>query len=117
MVKETDHRFLHYLCETFRKNPDDPFIEEMDPFVKSWWYHSWANKIENDLEAYKSVAILIGSFSNPEMAQKIIKKERPDIESSDEDFDASFEMVRQSVKEEESIKNNKHRRKRRLIKE
>ena len=116
-MKEPDHRFLHYLCEIFQKNPDDPFFEEMDPYIKLWWYASWMHKVETELEVNKATAILTGSFSNPEMAQKMAKRDKPDIEVSDEEFDKATDVVRQSILEEENIKNNKHRRKRKLIKE
>lgn len=117
MVKETNHRFLHYLCETFQKNPDDSFFEEMDPYIKLWWFESWVNKVNTELENYKAASILVGSFSNPEMAQKMAKRDRPDVEISDKEFDESFEIVKKSIDEENASKNIKHRRKRKLIKE
>jgi hypothetical protein len=117
VVREPSHRFLHYLCEIYQKLPDDPFFEEMDPFVKLWLYEGWMHKIENELETNRATAILTGSFSNPEMAQKMVKKDRPDFEVSDEEFDMATDVVRQSILEEENAKNNKHRRKRKLIKE
>lgn len=41
----------------------------------------------------KSIAILTGSFSNPEAANKMIKDQNPDFASSDEDFEKSIQMV------------------------
>jgi hypothetical protein len=119
VVKDPGHRFLHYLCETFGKNPDDDFFEEMDPFVKLWWFEHWSNKIVTELENYKSLAILVGSFSNLEMAQKMVKKDNPDFQSSEEDVEKSMKMIREYKSEEEiqQATTPPRRRRRKVVKE
>ena len=94
MVKEPDHKFLHYMCETFQKHPDDSFFEDMDPVIKLWWYESWVHRIETEHENAKAQAIFIGSFTNPEAARRMVKQDTPDVESSDDDFEKSMQMVR-----------------------
>lgn len=122
MVKEPDHRFLRYLCEIFRKEPDDLFFEKMDPVKKLWWYEGWIHDQELKIETIRSHAILVGSFYNPEAANKMAKKNDPDFISSDEDFDKSTEIVRQdrarqeqTAAELEEMRNSKHRRRRRQV--
>lgn len=67
--------------------------------------------MEEKNEFARSYSILQGSFTNPELAHKMIKSENPDFESSDEDFDKlSNEMLERNKKE------NKHRRRRKTIK-
>ena len=93
VVREPDHQFLKYLCETFNTDIDDPKITEMDPIRKQWWYESWLYSIETDLDKWRHIGILIGSFTNPEAATKMLKKERPDYESTDKAFEESISMV------------------------
>jgi len=93
--------------------PDDPLFEEMDPFIKLWLYEGWLNKEKRHHEALRHQAILIGSFTNPEMANKMVKRENPDHYSTDEEFEQSYEYVKKFNRENPSINTNKHRRKRR----
>lgn len=74
---------------------------------------SWLQDLEDRAEFQKSFAILQGSFANPEMAQKMMKAENPDFVSDDEAMDQTMEDLK---KENETIKNNRHRRKKRAIK-
>ena len=111
MVREPDHQFLKYLCETFRLDVDDPFIQDMDPIRKQWWYESWVYGIEKDLDKWRALGILIGSFANPEAAQKMLKRENPDFSTTDEEFERSYEMVEQSPIE----KPGRKKRKRKII--
>ncbi len=56
-------------------------------------YESWCRDIEEKNEFAKNYAILQGSFTNPQMAQKMIKNDNPDFEVSDEDFDRVSEQM------------------------
>ncbi len=112
VVREPDHQFLKYMCETFQKDVDDPFLEEMDPIRKQWWYESWVYSIEKDLEKWKALGILIGSFSNPDAANKMMKKERPDFSTTDEEFERSYSMVENTSMVDHSETGNKRRRRR-----
>lgn len=101
------------MCKMFGKEPDDSWFEEMEPVKKLWLYESWAHELELELEKEKSLAILIGSFSNPEMAQKMISRENPEYVSSDDEFEQSWQAVKQHIQKEEENKNPSPKRKRR----
>jgi hypothetical protein len=115
VVRDGDHRFLHYLVKTFRRLPSDPFFEEIPPLEKLWLFESWCYDEEQKTERMKSQAILTGGFYNPEMAQRMIKRENPDFASTDEDFDDASRFVRQQIEQEAQL-GRKGRRKRRKAK-
>lgn len=95
----------------FNKLPSDPFFEEMDPMEKLWLFHSWAHDNNLELASLKDQAIFIGAFSNLEMAKQMLKG--PTFESSDEDFEASFNYVRsQPLPASNDIKEGSQRRRR-----
>lgn len=102
----------------YGEEPDSAFFEEMDPIKKQWLYESWVYSIEKDLEKWRMLGILIGSFTNPEAANKMMKQERPDYVSSDADFAKSIELAESMAQEIDKQKTqNKHRRqKRRVVK-
>ncbi len=94
--------------------PDDPLITEMDPVQKIWMFYSWIEDRKEHAENYKNHAYLIGGFSNPQMLQKIIGNEQNAINVSEEDFEQSLEIVKQSRKnmeKEASLKRRKRRKK------
>ncbi len=113
-MREPDSRFLFYLCEMFGKMPSDPFFEEMNPVEKRWLYEGWVQKIEREIEVQRNIGILIGGFSNPEMARKMVKLDNPDHSSTDEEFEDSWKMVEESA---EKSKKNKRKSRRRQRKE
>lgn len=88
--------------------PDDPWFEEMDFVLKLWLYESWCKDQEEKNNFARSYVILNGSFTNAEMARKMIKQDNPDFESSEEDFDkTSKEMLKKNRQE---IKSRRQRR-------
>lgn len=70
-------------------------------------YH-WIQDINDKQKLAKEHAYCIGSFINPEMVSKLEGSNQ--VESSDEEFDESFEMVRKAALEEEKNKEKKKRR-------
>ena len=78
-------------------------------------YNSWLEDLQEKHKTYKDYALFLGAFSNWEMANKISKKDNPDFQSSDEEFEAAFDRV---VKSNEGSEKEKtiHRRRRRAIK-
>lgn len=66
----------------------------MDPVLRAYLYEQWCRDQEEQQELGKMVAILTGSFTNPEAARSMLKSENPDVQSSDEDFEKSLEMVK-----------------------
>lgn len=115
VVKEPDHRFLRHLCLAYQKLPDDPFFEEMDPFIKLWLYEGWVHEVELGLENARAQAILTGSFSNPEAAHKMIKLENPDFSVSEEDFEKTLEIIKTDAEQIKEHAKKSHRRKRREV--
>ena len=78
----------------------------MDEYQWSWMYHQWLEDQNEQAEIYKNYSTYIGSFSNPNMAQKIFNKESTTISSSDKDFDELSEKLLNSDVEPST----KHRR-------
>jgi hypothetical protein len=97
----------------FHKLPNDPFYEDIDAYLKVWLYAGWLHDLEMKAESERNQAILIGSFSNLEMAQRMIKAENPDFETTD--FDATSKMVRDKILEQEEVKAKGKRKKRKVV--
>lgn len=95
----------------FHKLPNDDWFEDLDPVLRLWLYESWCRDLEEQNEFARSYAILQGSFTNPDLAHKMIKSENPDFETSDEDFEKiSKQMVENNRKQDGG-----HRRRRKTI--
>lgn len=90
------------------------FYEHINPYLKVWLYESWLHDQELEIDKLRKQAILIGSFFNPEMAQKMLKSENPDFTSTDEDLDQANKTVREQILEAEK-KDRKKRKKRKVI--
>lgn len=92
----------------------------MDPVEKLWWYEGWIDEEETKLKNYRAVAILIGSFYNNELAQRMVKDDNPDYVSSDDEFEQSTQMIRdfnmqQEQAAEEQQQTGHRRRKRKVV--
>lgn len=68
-------------------------------------YQSWLRDLEEKHDMYKDYATYLGSFSNLEMAQKIVGGKK--IETNDADFEESWKNV---LKEDEKEETQLHRR-------
>ena len=79
-----------------------------------WMYENWIADQNDNIELAKNHAYLLGSFWNPEAVKQLIGGDNVH-ESTDEEFEESFRMVRES--NEKELKNNKRKRRRRLLKE
>jgi len=113
-VRTPDHQFIRWLMKTFRELPDSNFYERINPYLKVWLYESWLHERELEIETLRNQAILIGSFFNPEAAQKMIKDENPDFVTTD--LDETSAMVRESILEQErENKKGKKRKKRKVV--
>ena len=65
--------------------------------------------MELEAEKLRNQAIFIGSFSNPEMAQKIIKSDKPDFEATDSEETAK-NLHEEIVKTEQQSKRKKKKK-------
>lgn len=86
------------MCKQHGKDLDNPWFDELDPVLKVYMYEHWCRDKEEEFEMARSQSILIGSFTNPSAAQDMLKAESPDFASSDEDFERSLEMIKESKK-------------------
>lgn len=93
--------------------PDDPFYERINPYLKVWLYESWLHEKELEIEKLKQHAILIGSFFNPEAANRMVKDEQPDFKSTD--LDETNKIVREKIMEQEKEKKTGKKRKKRKV--
>ena len=116
MTKDPDHRFLWFLCKTFQKTPDSDWIENIDPFLRFWMQEQWKQDYVEDNDTARYYAILNGAFFNHEMASQMLKVDKPDYQSSDEDFDVSTKMMTDDIEKEGKII-KKRRRRRRVLKD
>ena len=112
MVEEPDHEFLFEMFVTSGHFPDSEKFENMNPFLRVWLYESWVAKQKREMERDRRLAILIGSFHNPEAAQKMIKRDHPDVKATDDD------QVAQAIHEQilrEETGGRKRRRRRKVV--
>lgn len=72
-----------------------------------WMYTNWIQDQDEKQEFAKNYSILTGSFSNPQMAQRMMKAET--VVSSEEDFDKISKEIRKEA--EQTVKTKKRRRK------
>lgn len=86
------------MCKQHGKSLDSPWFEELDPVLKVYMFEHWCRDKEEEFEMARSQSILIGSFTNPSAAQDMLKSENPDFASSDEDFERSLQMIKESKK-------------------
>ena len=113
VVRTPEHQFIREMVKRFKKLPDDPFYENINPYLKVWLYESWLHDKELESEKLRNQAILIGSFFNPEAAQKMIKIEHQDFESTD--LEETSSLVREQILEQEREKKTGKKRKKRKV--
>jgi hypothetical protein len=89
--------------------PGDEFITEMDPVVFQWLALHYFQDFIDKGEERKNLAYSIGWFQNPELVNKILENEQNSFSVSDEDFEASLQILQQS--NEPTIKPNLKKRK------
>lgn len=87
-------------------------IENMDPVMKLWMFESWIQDLTEKNEFAKNYSILVGSFSNYEMAQNMLGTGTvKTVNTSDEEFDKASNMLLNDIKESSTP-----RRRRKLMK-
>jgi hypothetical protein len=97
----------------FHKLPDDPFYEDINAYLKIWLYESWLHDQELEAQKLRNQAILIGSFSNLEMAQGMIRQENPNVQATD--LDETSKKVREQILEANKVGKKKKRKKRKVV--
>lgn len=105
MIKEPENKFLWFLCKTFNMLPDDPRIENMDSNLYAYMFLAWQEDIKEKNDFAKAYSILVGSFSNPQMANKYIKRENPDFVSDEELMNKTLEEIAKPIKKKRKVIN------------
>jgi len=108
--------FLYFLCKTFIKLPDDPFITEMNPVHKLFFFFHWLNENNAKYELAKNHAYIIGGFINPEAVKKLLGV--GEITSSDEDLEGTLDLISKSPSKtpnKSDQANNSSMKKRKII--
>lgn len=97
----------------FKKTPDDPELENIDPYLKYWMYINWLEDYNDQFDMLKNIAMMIGSFSNPEAVKRMLGSDGKQFTSTDEEFEESLDIIKEENKQiKEKIK---HRRKRKFM--
>lgn len=104
------------MCKTYNKTPDDPFISDMDPITKLWMFENWIQDQNDSTELAKNHAYLLGSFTNPEAVQQMIGEGAGTHNLTEEEFEASTQIIIDERKAEEEAKQKVPRRKKRKLK-
>jgi hypothetical protein len=81
-------------------------------------FECWQRDQEREVELRRNISVLTGYFSNPQLAQQYLKDMNPTAESTEEEFEESWNMVladREVWKEKKKLPNR--RRKKRIIAE
>lgn len=86
----------------------------MDPVKRLWIFYNWIEDQNDDVELVKNHAYLLGSFSNPEAVRKLTGKDGQKYTSTDEEFEASTQLILQDREKEVGLEKGKKKRKRKL---
>ncbi len=95
--------------------PDDPRITDMDPVQKMWAYNMWIADQNDMIELAKNHAYLSASFDHPEAVRSIVTGAGTHV-STEEDYEESLQIVRNSAAQLEKLNSapvQKRRKKRR----
>lgn len=111
MVRTPEHQFIRYLMKEYHKLPNDPFYENIDAYLKVYLYECWLHDQELEAQKLRNQAILIGSFFNLEMAQKMLSADNPKVKATD--LDKTTQKVHEQILEAE--KSSKRKRKKRKV--
>lgn len=76
----------------------------MNPALKLWMYEQWIQDLEDKHKMAESYVIMLGSFTNSEMAHRMRKAITPDWETSDEEFE---KLSKNILAENKKIKKRK----------
>ena len=92
--------------------PNDKFYENINAYLKVWLYESWLHDQELEAQKLRNQAILIGSFSNLDMAQRMIRAENPNAVASD--LEDTSKKIHEDIVEANKVA-KKIRKKRKVV--
>jgi hypothetical protein len=92
-------------------------LEELNPVMLAWMQHSWAEDYQDSWKLLENNSYLTASFMNPEGVKEAMGKDSTTMVSSDEEFEASSQFVREMSEEieKEKARQSPHKRKRKKI--
>lgn len=100
------------MCKTFKKFPDDPDIENLDPIMYAWMFHNWVEDFNDERQTLDNQGYLIGSFINPEQVRRILGADSETFTADDKEFDElSNRILEQNRDQEKKLKKRKRKRK------
>lgn len=85
----------------------------MDPVLFMWMYHHWLKDFEEQNDLFKNYSVLIGSFTDPEKARKLIKAENPDHVTTN--FEELSQQILKINRAQDKAQELQKSRKRRVI--
>lgn len=112
MARTPEIQFIIWLAKWLHKLPSDPFYENINAYEKVLLYESWLYELELEAQKSRNHAILTGSFSNLEMAQRMVQDENPKARTTD--FDQTSKKIRDKILETNKGKKGK-RKKRKVV--
>jgi len=114
VVKRPDHKFYYEMMQKgLMPLPDDP---EENVFLKIWLFQSWSEEQDVHKKSLRNQAILIGSFTNPEAARKLAKKDDPDYDAGEEGFQGAWgEVIKSRQREMGGLARRPRRSRRRQV--
>jgi len=89
----------------------------MDPVQKIWMFENWLADQNDDAELAKNHAYLLASFSHPEAVQKLLGNDGNTHQSTDEEFEETSKMIKETNMKALMQTSGQRRRKRRIIKD
>jgi len=94
----------------FKKFPDDPELETMDPIMRAWMFHNWIEDFYDDHKLLENQGYLIGSFTNPEAVRKALGHDTETHVSDDKEYETLLKNIRnQSLEENKNLKKRKRK--------
>ena len=79
-----------------------------------WMYESWIEDLNEKNKFARNYSILTGSFSNMDLAQKMMV-EKSGFSSSDDDFERTTQMIESGTFDKKDNNNVKRKRRRRRV--
>lgn len=93
--------------------PDDDWFDKIDPILKLWLYNSWQQDLIDKNDFAKNYSILIGSFTNYKMAQKMLDGNNT-VVSNEEEYEKSTQIMLED-REKKTPKRMSRRKRRQLL--
>jgi len=102
------------LSKLFGVEITHPKIMDMDTTTMNWYFYSWIEDQNEEVEKMKNFGCFVGAFHNPDMARKI--QEEKTISSDEEGMNRAMELIKSDEKEKPTGARRRRRVDKRKIK-